>query len=42
VKGCNVSWDERITDTSKELLLQIKELAEGMGFEVLHGIVDCL
>jgi DNA polymerase, archaea type len=22
--------------------MQIKELAEGMGFEVLHGIVDCL
>jgi hypothetical protein len=20
-EGCNVSWDERITDTSKELLL---------------------
>jgi DNA polymerase I len=33
---------ERITDTSRELLLQIKELAEEMGFEVLHGIVDCL
>jgi DNA polymerase I len=33
---------ERITDTSRELLLQIKELAEKMGFEVLHGIVDCL
>jgi len=33
---------ERITATSRELLMQIKELAEGMGFEVLHGIVDCL
>jgi hypothetical protein len=22
--------------------MQIKELAEGMDFEVLHGIVDCL
>jgi len=22
--------------------MQIKEMAEGMGFEVLHGIVDCL
>jgi hypothetical protein len=31
-----------ITDISKELLLQIKGLAEGTGFEVLHGIVDCL
>ncbi len=25
-----------------ELLLQIKELAEEMGFQVLHCIVDCL
>ena len=33
---------ERITETSRELLMQIKELAEDMGFEVLHGIVDCL
>ena len=33
---------ERITGTSRELLLQIKELAENMGFEILHGIVDYL
>jgi DNA polymerase I len=33
---------ERITETSRELLMQIKEMAEDMGFEVLHGIVDCL
>jgi DNA polymerase I len=33
---------ERITAISRELLMQIKELAEGMGLEVLHGIVDCL
>jgi DNA polymerase I len=33
---------ERITETSRELLMQIKEMAESMGFEVLHGIVDCL
>jgi len=26
----------------RELLMQIKEMAEEMGFEVLHGIVDCL
>lgn len=31
---------ERITETSTELL-QISELAEGMSFEFLHGIVDC-
>lgn len=33
---------ERITAMSRDLLMQIKELAEGMDFEVLHGIVDCL
>ena len=33
---------ERITAISRELLMQIKEIAEGMGLEVLHGIVDCL
>ena len=33
---------ERITEISRELLLQIKELAERLGFQVLHGIVDCL
>ncbi len=33
---------EKITGISRELLIQIKELAESMGFQVLHGIVDCL
>jgi DNA polymerase I len=33
---------EKITEISRELLMQIKELAESMSFEVLHGIVDCL
>lgn len=33
---------ESITAISRELLMQIKGLAEDMGFEVLHGIVDCL
>lgn len=33
---------EKITAISRELLLKIKELAESMDFEVLHGIVDCL
>jgi DNA polymerase I len=33
---------EKITAASRELLLQIKEIAEGMNLEVLHGIVDCL
>lgn len=33
---------ERITALSREILLQTKEIAERMGLEVLHGIVDCL
>ncbi len=33
---------ERITAISRDLLMDIKELAEDMDFEVLHGIVDCL
>ena len=33
---------ERITSISREILLQTKEIAEEMGFEVLHGIVDCV
>jgi len=33
---------ESITKISRDLLLQIKDLAEGMDFQVLHGIVDCL
>ncbi len=33
---------ESITSISRELLMQVKEIAEGMGLDVLHGIVDCL
>ncbi|WP_321506718.1 type B DNA-directed DNA polymerase [uncultured Methanoregula sp.] len=33
---------EAITGRSREILLQTKEIAEEMGFTVLHGIVDCL
>jgi DNA polymerase I len=33
---------ERITALSREILLQVKDIAEGMGLDVLHGIVDCL
>ena len=33
---------ESITAISRELLMQIKDLAESMNFQVLHGIVDCL
>jgi DNA polymerase I len=32
---------ESITAISRELLLQIKGIAENMGFEVLNGIVNC-
>jgi len=33
---------ESITAIGREILLRTKEIAESMGFEVIHGIVDCL
>jgi DNA polymerase I len=33
---------EAITARSRVILMQTKDLAESMGFTVLHGIVDCL
>ena len=33
---------EAITRQSREILMQTKNIAESMGFCVLHGIVDCL
>jgi DNA polymerase I len=33
---------EGITSRSRNILLQTKDIAEEMGFTVLHGIVDCL
>jgi DNA polymerase I len=33
---------EEITRRSREILMQTKDIAESMGFSVLHGIVDCL
>ena len=33
---------EAITAASREILLCTKEIAEEMGYSVLHGIVDCL
>ncbi len=33
---------EAVTATSRELMLQAKEVAEDMGFTVLHMYVDCL
>jgi DNA polymerase I len=33
---------EKITDHAREILIRTKDIAEEMGFSVLHGIVDCL
>ena len=33
---------EAINRHAREILLKTKEIAENMGFEVIHGIVDCL
>jgi DNA polymerase, archaea type len=33
---------EAITRKSRDILMQTKDIAESMGFCVLHGIVDCL
>jgi DNA polymerase, archaea type len=33
---------EAITGRSRNILMQTKDIAESMGFTVLHGIVDCL
>jgi len=38
----SIEVHEKITEISRELLIQSKEIAESMGFGVLHGIVDCL
>ncbi|RLF80747.1 DNA polymerase I, partial [Thermococci archaeon] len=37
-----VEVHESINRIGREILLKAKEIAESMGFEVLHGIVDCL
>lgn len=33
---------EQITGRSRDILIRTKDIAEEMGFDVLHGIVDCL
>ncbi|MDD1706584.1 MAG: type B DNA-directed DNA polymerase [Methanoregulaceae archaeon] len=33
---------ERITRHAREILIKTKDIAEDMGFSILHGIVDCL
>ncbi|MDH7509187.1 MAG: type B DNA-directed DNA polymerase [Methanomassiliicoccales archaeon] len=38
----SIEVHERITSTAREILVRVKEIAESMGLEVLHGIVDCL
>lgn len=37
-----IETHERITGIARDILLRAKELGEGGGFEVLHGITDCL
>ncbi|MCL7414768.1 MAG: hypothetical protein M8349_01730 [ANME-2 cluster archaeon] len=37
-----IECHESITAYAREILLQTMELAQGMGFEILHGIVDSL
>jgi DNA polymerase I len=37
-----IETHERITAISRGILLRSKDIAEEMGFSVLHGIVDCL
>ena len=34
--------EEITAGQSREILIQTKDIAEAMGFTVLHGIVDCL
>jgi len=38
----SIEVHERITSIAREILLTTKEIAEDRGFEVLHGLVDCL
>jgi len=38
----SIEVHERITSLARETLLGAKDITEDMGFEVLHGIVDCL
>jgi DNA polymerase I len=33
---------EAITGSAREVMIRTRDIAEEMGFEVLHGIVDCL
>ncbi|HDP96092.1 MAG TPA: type B DNA-directed DNA polymerase [Euryarchaeota archaeon] len=37
-----IETHERITAIARDILLRAKEIGEDMGFEVLHGITDCL
>ncbi|MEM4265294.1 MAG: type B DNA-directed DNA polymerase [Thermoplasmata archaeon] len=38
----SIEVHESITRIARETLIDTKQIAEDMGFEVLHGIVDCL
>jgi DNA polymerase I len=37
-----IETHEAITAHSREILIRTKDIAEGMGFRLIHGIVDCL
>jgi DNA polymerase I len=37
-----IEMHEKITEHAREILIRTKEIAEDLGFSVLHGIVDCL
>lgn len=37
-----IEMHERITSLSSEILTSVMDMAEAMGYPVLHGIVDCL
>lgn len=38
----SIEVHERITCAAREILIQVKKIAESLGLEVLHGLVDCL
>ncbi len=37
-----IEMHERITAVSRDILLKAKQIAEQSGYDVLHGIVDCI
>ncbi|MHC1629855.1 MAG: hypothetical protein ACXQTG_02735 [Methanoculleaceae archaeon] len=33
---------EEISASAREILVRTREIAEGMGYEILHGLIDCI